>query len=135
MEGLLSTPGIGGLDEVHFVSLAGEADAFAAPAAERDLERALARGARIVVVDLTDITFIDSTMLGVLVTTGRRLREDGGQLVVVCPDEHIRRLFAITRIAELVSVIPSIRALSPLASPTGARQHTHTRSPRSPAAA
>ena len=126
MEPLLSTPNIGGLDEVHFVSLAGEADAFAAPSAERDLDRALARGARVVVVDLTDLTFIDSTMLGVLVATGRRLRADGGQLAVVCPDEQIRRLFDMTRISELVSVLPSIRALSSLSRAKLGRQRTRS---------
>ena len=126
MEPLLSTPNIGGLDEVHFVSLAGEADAFAAPSAERDLDRALARGACVVVVDLTDVTFIDSTMLGVLVATGRRLRADGGQLAVVCPDEQIRRLFAMTRISELVLVLPSIRALSSLSRPKLGRQRTRS---------
>ena len=133
MEPVLSTPNIGGLDEVHFVSLAGEADAFAAPAAQRNLERALAHGARAVVVDLTDVTFIDSTMLGILVTTGRRLREGGGQLAVVCPDEQIRRLFAMTRISELVSVLPSIHALSSLSGMD--RRPERARSPRSHARA
>ena len=53
-------------------------------------------GAKHVIVDLTDTTFIDSTTLGVLVGGVKRLRPDGGELSVVCSDRNITKIFEIT---------------------------------------
>jgi anti-sigma B factor antagonist len=41
-------------------------------------------------------TFIDSTMLGVLLGTQRRLRERDGQLTIVSSDRNILKVFEIT---------------------------------------
>lgn len=46
-------------------------------------------------VDLTDVTFIDSTGLGVLLHIVRELRRKRGRLAVVCPDPAMRGLFEL----------------------------------------
>jgi anti-sigma B factor antagonist len=59
-----------------------------------------------VVVDLSAVEFLDSTALGVLVAGAKRLREDGGDLVIRAPQPRIRRVFELTgldRVFDLVA--------------------------------
>ena len=43
------------------------------------------------IVDLSGVTFIDSTALGVLVSGAKRVRPRNGNLDIVCTDENIIR--------------------------------------------
>ena len=70
----------------YVISLAGEVDLYTAPEFKEALLEAIADGAKTVVVDLTDTTFIDSTTLGVLVGGLKRLRPDGRTLALVCSE-------------------------------------------------
>ena len=78
------------------VALTGEVDLYTAPELKQELLRLVDEGARRIIVDLTDTTFIDSTMLSVLLSTLKRLRPSGGQLGIVCSDRNIRKIFEIT---------------------------------------
>jgi anti-sigma B factor antagonist len=48
------------------------------------------------VVDLSGVTFMDSTGLSVLVGALKRLRLMDGRLTVVAPDDDLRRIFEVT---------------------------------------
>jgi anti-sigma B factor antagonist len=56
----------------------------------------IADGATLVVVDLTETTFIDSTGLGVLIRGVERAQTEGGRLTVVCTDPNMRKVFEVT---------------------------------------
>lgn len=60
----------------------GELDMVTAPGLRRRLEQAIAGGAQGIVVDLTDVTFVDSLSLASLVATKHRLAP-AGRLAVV----------------------------------------------------
>src|SRR5262245_51012544 len=83
-------------DDVYVISLTGEVDLYTAPEFKEQLVDVIGKGASTVVVDLTETTFIDSTTLGVLVGGVKRLRPEGGQLVLVCSDRNITKIFEIT---------------------------------------
>jgi anti-sigma B factor antagonist len=84
----------------------GELDAFAAP----DLEAAFESiGADRVIADLGDVSFLDSTALGLLVRSVRQLRERGGQVRVVLPRGSARRIFEITTLDRALPVAGSRR--------------------------
>lgn len=78
------------------VTVSGDADLYAAANVERELVRLVDEGKRSIVVDLTDATFIDSTMLRVLLNVSKRLRPGGGEMLVVCHEHNIRKIFEIT---------------------------------------
>ena len=59
------------------------------------------------IVDLTDIAFIDSTGLGVLVAGQNRAGELGGKLSVVCAQERVLKLFRITGLDEVFAIYPT----------------------------
>jgi anti-sigma B factor antagonist len=57
-----------------------------------------------VIVDLCDLSFMDSTGLNVLLTAFRRLRKRGRAMAIVCPPGPVRRVFELTRMLETLSV-------------------------------
>ena len=84
---------------------AGEVDAFAAP----DLVSAFLEihGATHVLVDLTRVSFMDSTALGAIVRNVRELGEGGAEVRVVLPSGSARRIFEITTLDRVLPVARS----------------------------
>ena len=78
------------------VRVAGELDIASAPALREKVIAALTEGHVHVVLDLTDVAFLDSTGLGVIVGLLKRARTLGGDLRLVCPGDGVRRVFEIT---------------------------------------
>ena len=104
-------------DSACVIELAGEFDLYTGPQFERVVLEAMGRGATEVVVDLSDVTFIDSTTIGILMRTRKRLTALRGRLVLVCRDENILRLLNITTLDRLFEVLRSreeaLAALAP----------------------
>jgi anti-sigma B factor antagonist len=104
-------------DGVYVVSLGGEIDLYTAPEFKQQLIEAVQAGARLIVVDLTATTFIDSTTLGILVGAVKRLRESGGELSLVCRDHNIAKIFEITGLDRVFPIHPSREEALALAVP------------------
>jgi anti-sigma B factor antagonist len=94
-------------DEYAVVSGAGEIDLATSPALRSRLQDAIGRH-RVVIVDLSDVTFIDSTGLGVLIGGLRRVNEAGGEMKIVVADPRVLKIFEITGLTELFSIHPSL---------------------------
>ena len=90
------------------VTARGEVDVATAPALRDGLEEALDRDIGAVVVDLTGVTFIDSTGLGVLIGARRRCVEAERELRVVVAEPRILKVFEITGLAELFAIHPTL---------------------------
>ena len=82
--------------DAFVVTITGEADLHNAPELDRALQGVLGLGGTSVAVDLGDVTFIDSTTLGVLLRFQPRFRARGGELVIVTQDRRVIRTFEIT---------------------------------------
>jgi anti-sigma B factor antagonist len=83
-------------DGIAVIDLKGEVDLYTAPEFKQHLLGQIEAGVLKIVIDFTDTTFIDSTTLGVLVGGVKRLRPVGGQLLLVCSDRNIIKIFEIT---------------------------------------
>ena len=88
---------------VYVVAPAGELDAFRAPDVREELVRVIEAGASAVVCDLSAVTFLDSSGLGVLVGALKRLRERGGDLYVV-PGKAGRRVLELTALDRVLEL-------------------------------
>jgi anti-sigma B factor antagonist len=91
----------------YVISLAGEVDLYTAPEFKQQLLDVIGQGAKEVVVDFSDTTFIDSTTLGVLVGGVKRLRTNDGQLSLVCSDRNITKIFEITGLDRVFTIYGS----------------------------
>lgn len=92
----------------QIVSLGGEVDVHTAPRLDEELARATGAGSRRVVVDLAGASFIDSTVVGVLLRAHERLGRDGGGLVLVSDDPRILRVFELTGLDRRLTVERSL---------------------------
>ena len=86
------------------VSLSGEADLHTAPRLKQALDGVVGLGGKSVVVDLADVSFIDSTTLGVLGRTQSRLADHGGRLVIVASDRRVLRTLEITGLDRMLQI-------------------------------
>jgi anti-sigma B factor antagonist len=92
------------------LTVIGEVDMTTAPELLRSIERVSDRSDR-VVVDLSAVTFLDSSGLNALVAGQRALEGRGIGLRVVTPEDNpVRRVFEITQLTESLSVVPSVQA-------------------------
>ena len=80
------------------VALLGELDIFTARSLEDAVLGLEPAKPGLVVIDLTGVSFIDSTGLSVLLTASERAREQGRRLVVVRPPLPALRVFTLTRV-------------------------------------
>lgn len=87
------------------VSASGELDAFV----EGELEAAFeqASGEQRVVVDLSAVSFLDSTALGLVIRAVRGVDGKGGAIRVVLPDGTARRIFELTTLDRALPVAAS----------------------------
>jgi anti-sigma B factor antagonist len=88
----------------YLIRLQGEFDLHAGPQLERRVLEALGRGASQLVIDLSEVSFIDSTTIGILMRTRKRLAPLRGRLLVVCSDHNILRLFEITALDRMFEI-------------------------------
>jgi anti-anti-sigma factor len=82
------------------VALEGELDLHRAPA----LTEALQAAAGSVVVDLRDVTFLDSTTLALLVREDRRRQAAGLDLIVLVGERTPTTVFAVTGIDRILTL-------------------------------
>ncbi|HEV3047803.1 MAG TPA: STAS domain-containing protein [Solirubrobacteraceae bacterium] len=85
----------------------GDIDFAASPQLRERLADYVSKGKRHLVVDLSAVTFIDSTAIGVLVGAVMRLREhEHGTMTVVCAEENKRvlRIFDIAGVENLIEL-------------------------------
>jgi anti-sigma B factor antagonist len=87
-----------GTDRDPVIIAAGEIDVATSPQLRAELLSVLAHQPATVTVDFADVSFIDSSGLGVLVGALKRVRETGGDaaLRVVHPQDAVRKVFDIT---------------------------------------
>ncbi len=94
--------------DVPVVAVSGEVDVYSAPALKDSLTSLLQSGAHSVVVDLTEVAFLDSTGLGALVEARAATSEAGGSLPLVCSQERILKLFTITGLDSVFAIHRSV---------------------------
>jgi len=87
-------------DGSTLVVLAGELDLHSVPA----LAEALQAATGPVVVDLQEVTFIDSTTLARLVREHRRLQASGRQLTILVGEQTPMTVFGITGIDRILNI-------------------------------
>lgn len=89
------------------VRLTGELDISSAAQAEEELRRVEEQQPSVLVLDLSDLAFMDSTGLRLVVSADKRAREAGWRLAIVEGPAPIKRVFEITRLSERLDIVAS----------------------------
>ncbi|WP_433301291.1 STAS domain-containing protein [Actinoplanes sp. CA-030573] len=92
--------------EVTTVALRGEVDVLSVDQVRVALDEAMAERPREIVVDLRELTFIDSTGLGALIFGFQRARDAGIPFRLAHPTRTVRQILVLSGLLEVVEVTP-----------------------------
>ncbi len=95
-------------DDTSLLSVEGDLDLASAPSLKWALADLQTAGSRHVVVDLSRVSFIDSTALGVLVGAQRAL-DPGVKLAIACSEENVLRIFELTGLDGMFELVPTLQ--------------------------
>ena len=91
-------------ETVCFLDISGEVDVYTSPQLKQDLVLMAERGIKNVVINLSNVEYLDSTGLGVLIGGLKRMREAGGNLSLVGLGMRILRIFEITGLNKIFDI-------------------------------
>lgn len=77
------------------IAVVGEVDVSCADELRDALDTALAEGATSLIADLSEMPYIDSTGIGVLVGVAHRAKDAGATFAVVHPQRNVSRVLAL----------------------------------------
>jgi anti-anti-sigma factor len=90
------------------VVLTGEVDATNSEELYNILESVVLQRPRLLIVDLSDLSFMDSTGLRMLLRATRELDQQGGVLSLAAPQTSVARVLQLTRADQLIPVYESV---------------------------
>jgi len=93
------------------IAVSGELDLASSPALQEELDRA--SDSDMLIIDLRELDFMDSTGLSVLVRAHQRAEEQGRRLAMVKGPQQVQRLLSLTGVADRLTVVDRPQELLP----------------------
>jgi anti-sigma B factor antagonist len=93
--------------ECAVLRIGGEVDVYTAPQLRERVIQLLADGTRHIIADLRGVDFLDSTGLGALIGSLKRLRDQDGSLTLVTAADKILTIFRLTGLVHVFALHPS----------------------------
>jgi anti-sigma B factor antagonist len=94
--------------QAHVVTASGELDLEAAPIMRETIVQLSELGRTRLVIDMTEATFIDSTVIGMLVGRLKALRELGGTLTLAVCEPNVLRTLEIAGVSRVFGIYPTL---------------------------
>lgn len=94
-----------------FVCLKGDLDLHSVGEIREAVDNKLRqRGIRTLLIDLSQVPFMDSSGLGFILGRYRHLREKGGQVVLTAPGPQVRRVLELAGVRRIIKIYDSKKA-------------------------
>lgn len=95
-------------NDIFIITLQGTLDASTAPRLKQFQSASAA--ANPIVINLSEVDFLDSSGLGTLVGIAREKREQGGDVLLACMNNKGRKVFDITQVYKLFDIYDDVEA-------------------------
>lgn len=92
------------------IAIAGELDLYSAPGLRELVLKAVNAGRLHLVLDLSEVTFVDSSGFAVMVSAYKRVRALGGQMRVCCADKQVSSAMRVSGLDRVFEVFPDMAA-------------------------
>lgn len=92
------------------VFLAGELDIYSAPTVASALDKEIKGGARDLLVDLSDVHYVDMGGLGALIRALKQIQAYGGSILLAGADAGITRILNVTGLVRIFRIYDRDRA-------------------------
>lgn len=97
-------------DDVRIIDIAGELTAFCEPVLTEAYEDADQPGVKSVLLNFSDLQYMNSGGIGLLVTTLIRAQRKGQKLGAFGLTDHYRQIFELTRLDEAIGIYDNEQA-------------------------
>jgi anti-anti-sigma factor len=91
--------------EAAVLTVHGELDLRTSPELEERLGRAFSAGAELVILDLRQIEFMDSSGLRVLLSAHQRAQQSGRRFALVRGADQVERVLTLTGVRDLLTIV------------------------------
>ena len=92
------------------LKLEGEIDLHRSPDIKRELQEATQAQPARLLIDLSDVSYIDSSGLAVLLNGMQNVEAYGGKLFLVGPSDSVRAIFETSKLDQVFRIVPSVDA-------------------------
>ena len=97
-------------DQPDVLPLKGEIDLHVSPSITASLNAMIEKKPRRLVVDLSDVTYIDSAGLAALIEAMQKVEGYGGKFLLAGLQETVRSIFEISRLDQVFQIFPDVHA-------------------------
>lgn len=74
------------------------------------VEKLIAEGRKKVIFDLTGVSYIDSTGIGIVIMSASQVKNAGGELRAAGADGHVKQVLNMTKVDQIVALYPTTEA-------------------------
>ncbi|WP_078543047.1 anti-sigma factor antagonist [Litchfieldia alkalitelluris] len=92
------------ISEGHYVTIHGEIDVYTAPQVKEKLLPISEIENSHLIVDLSDVSYLDSTGLGIFIGAFKNIKKHNGEFKLVGLSERLERLFSITGLSGIMDI-------------------------------
>ena len=92
----------------NVLQLEGEIDLHVSPEVAESLRTMVANKPKVLVVDLTKVTYLDSSGLAVLIEGMQNVQEYGGKFALTNVQESVQHIFEIARLDQVFQIFPDV---------------------------
>ncbi len=93
------------LDDGYYIALEGEVDLSHSPALRNELMQVTSNQPKQLVVDLADVTYMDSSGVATLVEALQMMRQHGGEMRLCRLQHRVRSIFEIARLDTVFTIV------------------------------
>ena len=69
------------------------------------IKGSIEKGVNHCAIDITNVRYINSSGIGVLITILTKFRNKGGEVVLIKPSDHVKKLLVITKLTNIFKVV------------------------------
>ena len=91
-------------DKAHIIALQGQVNSSNAATVETEVLAVVNQGAKNVLLNMTELSYISSAGLRVVLVLAKRLKQAGGKLVIYGMQPHVREVFDISGFLAILNV-------------------------------
>ncbi|MFC1689040.1 STAS domain-containing protein [Pseudomonadota bacterium] len=90
--------------EINILDFSGNLDTNSSPAAESEVNGLLEEGSKHILFNFSDLNFISSSGLRILLATAKKLKKDDGKMVVYGLNDVVQEVFDISGFATILNL-------------------------------
>jgi len=95
-------------EKPNVLPLEGEIDLHVSPEVAESLRTMIAQKPTVIVVDLSKVTYFDSSGLAVLIESMQKVHEYGGKFALAGAQESVQHIFEIARLDQVFQIFPDV---------------------------